>query len=177
MWLLTYTATHQTLITDSSLFSKILKHQWRFRNRCRAALDGRGQDRERSRVKSGCNLEKTRCRLYVVYGTRTLYFTLCGERVQWRDCERLKWVFLAILMQSTALLQPVWDSRDSLKWRWQGPSVNLPADHRKPCTCSRLYHGAPTLYMHIAYSSTHAEYMHHYGHNLSCVLGYWLCAQ
>lgn len=67
-----------------------------------------------------------------------------------------------ILMRSTALLQPVWDSRGSLKWHWRVPSANLPVDPRKSCTCSRLYLGVPLLYKHITCSSAHADYMHHY---------------
>lgn len=139
-------------------FQKYLKtkqKQWSIRERCRAVLKDRGQDGVRT--ESGSDLE-------AICSLRYYNILFClVERVQWRDCVRLKRALLAILMQSTALLQPVWDSRDSLKWLWQGPSVNLPVDHRKPCTCSRLYHGAPPLYMHIAYGSTHAEYMRHYG--------------
>lgn len=75
-------------------------------------------------------------------------------------CWKIKWsVKIAIggglsclqfWMQSTASVQPVWDSRDCLKWRWQGPSVNLPVDHHKPCTCSGLHHGAPPFYTRIS---------------------------
>lgn len=68
-----------------------------------------------------------------------------------------------ILMQSTALLQPVWDSRGSLEWHWRGPSANLPVDPHKSCTCSWLYPGVPPLYKHITCSSAHAGYMRHYG--------------
>lgn len=52
--MLTYTATHQTLITDSGLFPKIQKKKITgFRDRCRTVLKDRGRDKVRTEARVG----------------------------------------------------------------------------------------------------------------------------
>lgn len=138
LWLLTYAATQPTLITGSGQVQLC----WR---------DKGQRHRERrvtQRVEGAAEGKKIQMKWKFIW-----------ERLQ----GRARRATAEILMQSTALLQPVWDSRGSLEWHWWGPSANLPVDPHKSCTCSWLYPGVPPLYKHITCSSAHAEYMRHYG--------------
>lgn len=136
LWLLTYAATQPTLISGGGQVQLRLRDKGHRRS-------VQGDTKSRQGPERGKEIR--------------------NESLFKKDCQSLTRVTAEILMQSKALLQPVWDSRGSLEWHWRGPSANLPVNPHKSCTCSRLYPGVPPLYKHITCSSAHAEYMHHYG--------------
>lgn len=74
--MLTYTATHKTLITGSGFSPKILRKKSRGSEtgeELRWKKKGRADEHN---TKSGRDLEKIRFKLYVVQSIRTFYFTL-----------------------------------------------------------------------------------------------------